>query len=296
MSGKSRSRRSRSAAPPASPSGAKKRLRKDRKWLAKTVTLIVIPVALLAAGVIISDLNDWVKSPSAPPPRTGPPVRVGVSAMQMYHNGTYVVPGKLLLTPNQLQEMTNQTDISAQAYQSWFAKRGGVQADIGLINLTLTSNYDSPVTVRELDIVKFCGKPLSGTLFQNQEGAGPFPIPAIDFNLDEGISIGQYGPPPGSGYPAQGGNFFDKEAISVSPKERPQILNVFVYTQSSYCKFYFWMHIATDKGDVTEKITYKGQQFQLTGTGSDFRTRNSRFDVVYAANDFTPPAHFVREK
>src|SRR5689334_211097 len=161
---------------------------------------------------------------------------------------------------------------------------------MGYIPFTIVSNYPAPVTIRELDIVKNCQEPLAGgTFLDNTSGAGPFPVPAIEFDLDQSVSIGQYGPPPGPNYPSPGGNFFAKKAISLLPHERPRTLNIFVATSHRYCKFTFRMHVITDKGEVIQNISDNGQPFQLTAT-----LQASHYSVVYTDNAFQPPGRFTR--
>lgn len=255
---------------------------------------IFAAMAAGAAGTFGTGLASFLFSPaSSPHPIQGPPVRIeAVGPMQIFHDYTYVLPYRLVLTSGQLGEMNSRIAVSSDAYQNWFVSRGGVQAGMGYIPLTIVSNYSSPVTIRELDIVKQCQEPLTGgTLFQNSAGAGPFPIPAIDFDLDQGVSIGQYGPPPGPGYPSPGGNFFAKEAITLSPRETPQTLNIFVSATRKYCTFSFQMHVITDKGETVESITDKGRPFRLTATG-----KASRYRAVYMDNAFQPPGRFTRVK
>jgi hypothetical protein len=235
---------------------------------------------------------------TAPQPPHGPPVRIdSASSLQPWHDDSYVLPYGLLLTPTQLADMNAETARSASAYQSWFREKHGAQANQGYVQVTISSNYSSPVTIREIGVIKNCQKSLNGTLFDNRHGSAEFPIPAIEFNLDQNVSVGQYGSPPGNNRPPPGGNFFAKEEVTVSPHERPQTLSIFASTQFQYCKFTFQMHVVTDRGESVETITNDGQPFQLTAAiGSDYRTTYSHFAIVYADNSFVPPGRFTRLK
>jgi hypothetical protein len=253
-----------------------------------TATIVAIGSGL--GGKIVNFIT-------APQPPRGSPIRIdSVTPLMPWHDDSYVLPYKLLLTPTQLADMNAETAGGASAYQRWFHDKHGVQANQGYVQVTISSNYASPVAIREIDIVKDCQKPLKSTLFDNRHGSAEFPIPAIEFNLDKNVPVGQYGPPPGNGHPPPGGNFFTKEEVTVSPHEAPQTLSIFVSTQYQYCNFMFRMHTVTDKGERVENITDDGQPFQLTATGLGYRTMYSHFAVVYADNSFVPPGRFTRVK
>ena len=273
----------------------------QRSLWRKPLVRIWSGVGILATAIIVAigtSLGGRIfDSVTAPQPPHGSPIKIdSVTPMQPWHNYSYVLPYKLLLTPAQLAEMNTQTASSISAYQSWFRKKRGVPTDYGYIQVVISSNYQSPVAIREIDIVKNCQQPLKGTLFSNLQGSSGFPIPSISYNLDQNISVGQYEPPSGTDSPPAGGNFFAKEEITVSPHERPQTLTIFVGTDHQYCRFTFQMHMVTEKGEAVMNITNGGHPFQLTATGVGLRTTSPRFAIVYAAHSFTPPARFIREK
>jgi len=196
-----------------------------------------------------------------------------------------------MLSPGQLSAMNAQIAISPKGYVNWFRIRGGVQALEGRITVTIASNSAAAVTVKELDVVKNCHNPLHGTLFSNTLGAGPQFQPQIDFNLDQLLSVGQYGPPSFGKHPTAGGNFFAKEDLTLSPHERPQTLTIYV-TTSRYCTFSFQMHVVTAKGVYTEKINDGGRPFQLTGVPNQ-----ADFTAIYDTSSASQGAlQFVQVK
>lgn len=257
-------------------------------WLAGVLGAAVTAAAIAfgtGAGKAL-----W-SSATAPSGLHGPPVRLeAVSPLEFYDYKSYVLPEKLVLTAGQLAAMNTDVGISAAGYVNWFRRQGGVPAVDGVIAVTIVSNSNVPVTIKEIDVVKRCQAPLHGTLFNYVLGAGAFTVPEITFNLSQLVAIGQYGPPAGpiGKYPAAGGNFFAKKVVTVGPHERPQTLNLFVQSRG-YCQFTFLMKVATPKGVVTENISNGGRPFRITG-----ETNSAVFGAVYTiSNNGT---RFIRVK
>lgn len=231
------------------------------------VGAVITALALAAATTFGSGLgNKLWSSATTPQPLRGIPVRIqAVSPLEFDSFASFVLPRELVLTGRQLAEMNHETGISLGSYASWFQRRGAVQALEGIINVTISSNFDAPVTIKELDVVKSCTSPPHGTLFSYVLGAGPQLKPQILFNLDQLVSVGQYGPPAFGKHPRAGGNFFSKEDVTVSPGEKPQSLSIYVTAAARFCHFTFNMQVITAAGVVTEHITNHGKPFALTG-------------------------------
>lgn len=136
------------------------------------------------------------------------------------------------------------------------------------ITLTVAGNSRAPVTINDMSIVRYCGKPLTGgtLLYSPTSGAGPFSVSQIYFNLDNINSIGQYFPAPGAANMSAGGNFFAKEVVTLKYHE-PQTLGIYVTTSKQYCQFTFKLNIATTNGPVAMNVTNKGHPFSLTSDG-----------------------------
>src|SRR5215471_3191812 len=188
------------------PDGKKASLwRRPVVWLGSVLGALILAAATAfgtGAGQTL-----W-SSATAPPAPHGPPVKLeAVSPLEFYEFKSYVLPTKLVLTAGQLAAMNAAVGISSTGYANWFRRRGGVLAVDELVAVTIVSNSDSPVTIKEIDVVKRCQAPLHSTLFNYVLGTGAPSVPQVTFNLDQLVAVGQYGPPPGPGYPAAGGNF-----------------------------------------------------------------------------------------
>jgi hypothetical protein len=226
--------------------------------------LIAAIAATLGTGIGTGILTA-AKGHSAP---TGPPVAIEqVSQIQTWQDYSFVTPSKLVLTSAQLAAMNRQITSSPSAYSAWFLSHGGVIANKGIIGITVRGNSTGPVTITDMEIVKYCGRPLTGgTLFYSPtSGAGPFGTAQIGFDLGQQVSVGQYIPAPSakSNPPSPGGNFFAKEVITLQPGE-PQTLSVYVTAENEYCNFKFQLHVATPTGPATETISDNGKPFQIT--------------------------------
>lgn len=247
-------------------------------WLGGVASALVIAAATAIGTGIGSTVWSKATAPGAP---VGPPVRIeAVSPLQFGTHASYVLPQKLILTTAELASMNIETGISTAGYVTWFQRRGAVQAGEGIISITIASNSSSAVTIKQLSVIKRCQGPLQGTLFDDFLGAGPQTTPEIAFNLDQQVSIGQFAPAAGPDQPKAGGNFFEKEIITVSPQEPPQTLILHAYTNHRFCQFTFQMQVATPHGIATESITNNGMPFQLTSLESD-----SFFKAVYQSDN-----------
>jgi hypothetical protein len=247
-------------------------------WLGGVASALVIAAAAAIGTGVGSAIWSKAAAPRAP---VGLPVRIeAISPLQFGAYASYVLPRKLILTSSELASMNIETGISAAGYVRWFQSRNAVQADEGIISITIVSNSASTVTIKQLSVIKHCQSPLQGTLFYDLLGAGPQTTPEIAFDLDQQVSIGQFAPASGPDQPKPGGNFFEREVITVSPQEPPQTLILHVYTNHRFCQFTFQMQVATPQGIATEPITNNGMPFQLTSLGSD-----SLFKAVYQSDN-----------
>lgn len=203
---------------------------------------------------------------SNPSSRSSPagPLVVESVAIGFFEDYSFVSPEKSPLSRTQLEALNTQRNSS-----SWAPAPPIAIANQELITLTVAGNSSSPVTINNMAIVKTCGPALtSGTLFYSPtEGAGPFGVEHIVFDLDKPVSIGQYGTYPGDPVP-DGGNFFAKKVITLNYHE-PQTLGVYVTTNQHNCTFTFNLNVATVNGQVTQTVTDNGRAFALTADGED---------------------------
>jgi hypothetical protein len=258
-------------------------------WILGIVTALVVAIATsLGTGIGNSILTTAQGHPSS----GGPPIKIEhVGQVQTWEDYSFVIPRKVILPAAQLAAMNRQVTTSESTYTNWFLHRGGVIANRATISITVRGNGTGPVTITDMQVVKYCGRPLTnGTLFYSpSEGAGPFGTSQIGFDLGRLVTIGQYIPAPGAHMLSPGGNFFAKEVITLKPGE-PRTLSAFVTAEHEYCSFTFQLHVATPDGNsVIEKIADNGKPFHITSDGEPGFSENfsshvpfSSYSVIYA--------------
>jgi len=270
-------------------------------WVAGFVSVLILGIATALGSGIGNSIFTAAKGHPSP---TGPPVAVEEVNVQTWQDYSFIIPRKLVLTAAQLSAMNKRVTSSLSAYSSWFASHGGVIVNRGIIGITVHGNGSGPVTITDMQVVKHCGRPLTGgTLFYSPStGAGPFTTDQIGFDLGQQLSIGQYIPAPGPHALNPGGNFFAKKVITLRPGE-PQTLSAYVTAHDEYCSFTFQLHVATPDGHpVTQTITDNGKPFQITTDGETGPIGSlnhvpfSSYSVVYAggAADLQNQQAFVR--
>jgi hypothetical protein len=243
--------------------------------------LIILGPAVVAIAAVMAVVLSNLTSPSAP--QRPPVIAEAVSHIQTLDEVSFVTLRPSVLSTAQLSALNSSATAGNSEYEAWLLDHGAVPTGLGVISVTIAGNSVTPVTITQMQILKHCGQPLTGTLFYNPSNVGgPISVPTIYFDLDTAVTMGAYAPPPGSGKPA-GGSFFAKEVIKLGLHEQ-QTLTIQVKTAMQYCTFTFQLKIATSSGQVTKTIDDNGRPFALTAAnnGPSSGPPYSAYHVIYA--------------
>lgn len=221
---------------------------------------------------------------------------------------TYLFPQKLNLSPSDLAYL-NSIVGDAGAYQSWAWARHGADPEETRIRLVLGNGTDRPLSLTDLQIVKHCDAPATGTLLFIPGGspaspkpfAGisiPDPDPAADmyFFLDDSFSVAEkYFTKKGGGYfAAWNVHYFgpDNSAIRIDAG-KTRTLTIDVSSGHRYCQFGFSAHVRAATGEqVVEYIDNHGVPFRVSGFPPPYVDGlYAGFGQIYAggAADARPP-------
>jgi len=243
--------------------------------------LIVLGPAVVAIAVVAAVVLSNLTSPSAP--QDPPVIAEAVSRVQTLDEVSFVTPRPSVLSTAQLSALNSSATAGNSEYEAWLLDHGAVPTGLGLISVTIVGNSVTPVTITQMQVVKQCAQPLTGTLFYDPSNVGgPTSVPTVYFDLDTAVTVGTYAPPTGSGK-AAGGSFFAKEVVKLGLHEQ-QTLAIQVRTARQYCTFTFQLTIATSSGQATETIDDNGRPFALTAAnnGPFSGPPYSAYHVIYA--------------
>lgn len=223
-------------------------------------------------------------------PATGP-VHVDSASYVRDGSGTaawsFVFPDKRQFSAGDLATL-NSLNGNAAGYASWLLAHGGVNPNDARLKIDLRGNADTTVTVTDLQVVKQCQAPLTGTLLYSP-AAGPASDLNLAVDLDQQFPVVQAyrdGKPSGSYFGERGNGHH----IDLAPGETTTLL-FDVTTSRQFCQFSFNLVVDTPDGTVVEPINDKRQPFQVTALVEDATTQTPRFasyQAVYAGGVASP--------
>jgi hypothetical protein len=264
-------------------------LRRNRKWLVPAAAVAV------AAAVVVPLVTDNPSSGAPPraPSNNAHPVAVSmatgpvhVDSIAYERDGTgksdgwsYIFPQKLQMSTDDLAAL-NKLGGNGPAYEDWMLNKGAVNPDDASIQLLLRNKTNSPITITDVQLVKQCREPLTGTLFYEPEQGSPGDT-YLTFNLDNQFSIAKDG--------ATGASYFTGQAahtIQLVPNETSTLL-IDATTKQQYCEFH--LNLIIDPSDssspVRELVDNNGKPFEVTAIpDSGQRPTFSYYQAVYAVD------------
>jgi hypothetical protein len=163
--------------------------------------------------------------------------------------------------------------------------------------VTVTGNADGIVTISNIQIVKACSAPLTGTLFSNPSQGIDGTI-GLAFDLSSPIAYARST----DGYLISNNNFFEGNVVTLAQGETHTFTFKVLLSGYDYCSFTFQMAVATPTGPVTETINDNGEPFQLTSlTPGTLSGNYSAYGALYiggvsaVADHLNRNGHWVEE-
>lgn len=254
------------------------------------LSLLMLAAAVVASGVVVGIKFFTSGSPSGSPSQpvsvsmASGPVHVDSVAYERDGSGksvgwSYVLPQRTQLSATDLASLNNLGG-SGQAYQSWMESKGAIVPDDASIQLALRNKTNQLITIENIEVVKQCRQPLSGTLFYAPQQGAQGDI-YLTFDLDNRFPVAKDG--------ETGASYFGGSAahtVQLSPGEVSTLL-IDATTEQQYCTFHF--NLIVDPGDggspVSETVDDNGKPFAVTAVPTaDQEPKFTYYQQVYAAD------------
>lgn len=202
-----------------------------------------------------------------------------------HDDNSYVFADRLDLSAAELRTLDG---LEGPQYDAWFKSRGGVAPDESDVQIIVHGNASTPVTVSDIEAIKTCKPPLSGSYFY-KPGAGERNNIEISFDLDQSRS---------AALSSAGRNYFILHSISLAPGETETLLFA-TRTTRSYCEYSLQLTAVANGRKSVEKITDGGNPFRVSALpeapGKD-RPDARKFKTIYVGGVASPArdGSFVR--
>lgn len=260
-------------------------------WMASVASALVIAAAV-AFGTGVG--QHLYRSAFGNPVSPANPVQIDSAAYVRTDDATFAFRNPL--TSTQVRALTHNPYFSRGGvplawpqYITLVQKYGGASED-AMIQIVLQSHATQTVTITNIEEVKRCGPPLTGTLLYSP-GAGAPPDIKLIYDLDPPFPAAQY-------QDSRGGlrNFFTEKTIQLRPKEVNTLI-IQSITYHAYCQFTFKMMVDDGTSHATESISDNGKPFVVTAFSDPSPTwsgieypimKFSDFKEIYAGGVVSP--------
>jgi len=215
-----------------------------------------------------------------PTPTTPPLSVVSEDPLNLDYLGIWALPDKITLSPTKLAHLNSLHSVTDRA--NYFYSMGGyaMNADTQLV---LQNESSQPVSILDVRVVKKCGPPLTGTLFDSPPQAGDWDV-RIGFNLDSADTDAESAT--GWNTNAWKPDYFENKYISFRPGQQ-QVLNIRAVTDSHACTFSYQATVLEGKTKFYQTIDDGGQPFRVTSINSF-----GRYAALYVGGVYTEwPTH-----
>jgi hypothetical protein len=216
------------------------------------------------------------------------PVRVGSIAISPNDLGTgYSYAFANQLPASDLPKL-NSLVSSGGGYSSWLMSQGGVVPYDVQLQIQIQSNTSQIATITDLQIVKHCGAPPTGTLVYEPGASGGSSDISIEYDLDQIFPVAEDADTHESYFAGATGH-----TIVLDPKN-PVTLEIDATTSKQDCKFSFNALIDTADGKrLSEVIDNHGKPFEVSalaiskvGSGLNFSAYRTIFSYDGNSNAF----------
>jgi hypothetical protein len=199
------------------------------------------------------------------PTPSGPPLTVlsedPINIDQML---VWVFPTEYLPDRNQLKYVNSLIESpgleSRPAFTQWFYSRDAYEAGGTSTQVVVQNNRPYPIRIIDMNVIKNCQPPLTGTMFFGAGGAVD-PTVGLGFNLDssdteaelaQGTEVGQWRP-----------DYFTRDTISIQPGEQ-QVFDLWAVTSKYACSYEYQATILDGDRKMNQIIEDGNQPFRAT--------------------------------
>lgn len=229
---------------------------------------------------------------------TGPPLTVvSEDPINLDGAGVWVFPGKVVFTPSELKTLnTYPPGMASPPFMDLLFSLGAYQENPDT-QLVVQNNQAQEIRVLDMNVVKSCQAPLTGTLIYSPD-AGADPSIQVGFNLDSADTEAET---LGTGTAATSfigmPEYFAGHTVSIQPGAQ-QVFDIATRTSKYSCSFRFLLTLLVGSKKIYQSIGDGGQPFRVSAvpmTGN-YGPIFSDYGVVYAGGVASPTGNdlFVR--
>lgn len=236
-------------------------------WLGGVLTVMIAGIATAYGTGLGQDLvSVTIGVHPTPLPTMRYPIHVDSASYLNNKYPTFAFPG--ILTKAQVSTLVNDSQLQNADTVSWqgpmsqVAKYGGAPIGDARIQIVLRNKATQTAVITNMQVVKHCDAPLTGTLLY-APGGGALNDIEIGYDLDVPLPVAQFSR--GGDIEGLHGNFFAKDTIPMKPGETDTLV-VDTLTDHFYCQFSFALFVDDGSRRLVEKINNSGHPFVVTAT------------------------------
>jgi hypothetical protein len=193
----------------------------------------------------------------------------------------WAFPNLYLPDREQLNDISSliesSTPADRSAFAAWFFSRGAYEIGGASTQLVIQNNRSYPIRIIDMNVVKSCGAPLTGTLFFGAGGAVDSTV-GLGFNLDSPDTDAEAAR--GTGPAAWTPGYFDNYTISLEPGEQ-QVFDIYTVTTNQACVYRLQATVLDGSKKVYQLIGDGAEPFRVTAmpgsAGPDFAAYKAVF-------------------
>lgn len=203
------------------------------------------------------------------------------------HAGVWVFPRKVIFTPSQLKTLnTYPPGMATPPFMNLLFSLGGYQVNVDT-QLVVQNNQAQEIRILDMNIVKSCQAPLTGTLIYSPD-AGADPSTQLGFDLDSTDTEAETGV---TGIEAivRKPDYFVGHTISIQPRAQ-QVFDIVTVTSKHSCSFRFRLTLLVGSKKTYQIIGDGSQPFRISATvgAMNSRTPFAAYTAVYAGGVASP--------
>jgi len=176
----------------------------------------------------------------------------------------WVFPTRYLPSVTQLSYVNSLIEApgfaSRPAFNQWFYSHGAYEAGGTSTQLVVQNNRPYPIRIIDMNIVKSCQSPLTGTLFFGAGGAVDATV-GLGFNLDSPDTEAEL--TQGTGPNQWKPDYFAKYTISIQPGAQ-QVFDIWALTSKHACSYEFQATVLDGSRKTNQMIEDGNEPFRAT--------------------------------
>lgn len=200
----------------------------------------------------------------------------------------FVTPTPTTMSPAQLTSFNSDVILKSANFSPWYAGHGAVPVDVGVATVTFRDSTSETVRITNIEAVKDCKAPYTGTIFTGYKQGGPSGTVKIGMNLDDPQPVARELAVTSEGLTPFGPGYFLTNTLDVAPGDLTTI-TLGAFTKHYGCSFKLRLTIVTSHGSYYQDIDDAGRPFLVTAEAPAAKAGypDSGYQTAYAQGPST---------